>query len=302
MVISHWSLVIGQKSTIINLGLWNIGTVESLVSRILFEDNHLLIINKRSGEIVQGDRTGDEPLVETLKSYIKAKYNKPGEVFLGLVHRLDRPVSGAVIFARTSKALARMNAIVKNREVRKVYWAIVGGQRSAVSGQRSAVSGQQSAVSGQQSAYIKRQEKSRVSELEISADRRPPTADWIHLVHYLKKNEQQNKSYVYDSPGEGRLKAELKYRKIASGDRYDLLEVELLTGRHHQIRAQLAFTGYPVRGDLKYGSPRSNPDGSISLHARYLEFVHPVSKEKIYIKAAPPKDPLWDFFSNLLQE
>ena len=231
---------------------------------------------------MQGDRTGDEPLVETLKSYIKAKYNKPGEVFLGLVHRLDRPVSGAVIFARTSKALARMNAMMKNREVRKVYWAIVGSSQLAVSSSQFPVRSSQSD--------------------EQKVNRELGTAEWKLLSNYLKKNEQQNKSYVYETPGEGRLKAELKYRKIASGDRYDLLEVELLTGRHHQIRAQLAFTGYPVRGDLKYGAPRSNPDGSISLHARYVEFVHPVSKENICIKAAPPKDPLWDFFSNLLPE
>lgn len=224
--------------------------------KILYEDNHLLIVNKQPGEIVQGDKTGDEPMAEALKSYIKAKYHKPGEVFLGVVHRLDRPVSGAVIFARTSKALSRMNELLKNREIRKVYWAIV-------------------------------------------ADRRPPTVDWVHLTHYLKKNEQQNKSYVHDLPGEGRLKAELKYRKIASGERYDLLEVELLTGRHHQIRAQLAAMGCPIRGDLKYGFPRSNPDASISLHARLVEFVHPVSKEKILITAGPPKDTLWDFFSDI---
>jgi len=232
--------------------------VSSRQSAILFEDNHLLIVNKRPGEIVQGDKTGDEPLVETLKSYIKEKYNKPGEVFLGLVHRLDRPVSGAVIFTRTSKALARMNAMMQKREVRKVYWAIV-------------------------------------------ADRRPPTADWTLLTHYLKKNEQQNKSYVHDLPGEGRLKAELKYRKIASGDRYDLLEVELLTGRHHQIRAQLAAIGCHIKGDLKYGYPRSNPDGSISLHARLLEFVHPVSRELICITAEPPVGKVWEILLKLLQ-
>jgi 23S rRNA pseudouridine1911/1915/1917 synthase len=230
--------------------------LKSLATRILFEDNHLIIVNKLPSEIVQGDKTGDEPMAEALKSYIKAKYHKPGEVFLGVVHRLDRPVSGAVIFARTSKALARMNELLKNREIKKVYWAIV-------------------------------------------ADRRPPTAELIHLTHYLKKNEQQNKSYVYDLPGEGRLKAELKYRKIVSGDRYDLLEVELLTGRHHQIRVQLAAIGSPIRGDLKYGFPRSNPDGSISLHARLVEFVHPVSKEMIHITADPPKDVLWDFFSDI---
>jgi len=256
-----------------------------MTNRILYEDNHLLVVNKLPGEIVQGDKTGDEPLVESLKRYIKEEYNKPGEVFLGLVHRLDRPVSGAVIFARTSKALARMNELIKKREVRKVYWAVCAGQRSAVSGQRSAVSGQLSAVS---------------SSIPPTFDLRPPTpglrppaSDWTHLTHYLKKNEQQNKSYVHDHPGEGRLKAELKFRKIASGDRYDLLEVELLTGRHHQIRAQLAAIGYPVKGDLKYGFPRSNPDGSISLHSRLVEFVHPVKKEMITVMAPVPSEKLW---------
>jgi len=236
----------------------------SSTSCILFEDNHLLIVNKQPGEIVQGDKTGDEPLVETLKSYIKSKYNKPGEVFLGVVHRLDRPVSGAVIFARTSKALARMNELLKQREVRKVYWAICPHPVPPPIGGGSKGGGL--------------------------------PADWITLIHYLKKNEQQNKSYVYDLPGEDRLKAELKYRKIASGDRYDLLEVELMTGRHHQIRAQLAEIGCPIKGDLKYGFPRSNPDGSISLHSRLVEFVHPVSKENLQIIAPPPKDAIWDFF------
>jgi 23S rRNA pseudouridine1911/1915/1917 synthase len=158
--------------------------------------------------------------------------------------------------------------LLKRREVRKVYWAIVGGQRSAVSGQL------------------------------VTADRRPPNVDWTTLTHYLKKNEQQNKSYVYDLPGERRLKAELKYRKIASGDRYDLLEVELMTGRHHQIRAQLAEIGFPIKGDLKYGFPRSNPDGSISLHSRLIEFIHPVSKESIHIFADPPDDTIWNYFKN----
>jgi 23S rRNA pseudouridine1911/1915/1917 synthase len=234
--------------------------LKPIASRILFEDNHLLIVNKQPGEIVQGDKTGDEPMAEALKSYIKAKYHKPGEVFLGVVHRLDRPVSGAVIFARTSKALTRMNELLKNREIRKVYWAIVGSQLPTAN---------------------------------------CPTANWTLLTHYLKKNEQQNKSYVHDLPGEGRLKAELKYRKIASGERYDLLEVELLTGRHHQIRAQLAAMDCPIKGDLKYGFPRSNPDGSISLHSRLVEFIHPVSKEKIHITAGPPKNALWDFFSDI---
>jgi 23S rRNA pseudouridine1911/1915/1917 synthase len=242
--------------------------------RILFEDNHLLIVNKQPGEIVQGDKTGDEPLVETLKSYIKEKYNKPGAVYLGVVHRLDRPVSGAVVFARTSKALSRMNELFKTRDVRKVYWAIVGGQRSVVGGRRSTVGSRQSAVG---------------DELE-----------WVSLQHYLKRNEQQNKSYAYDTPGEGRQKAELRYRKIASGDRYDLLEIELLTGRHHQIRAQLAAIGSPIKGDLKYGAPRSNPDGSISLHSRFVEFIHPVSKELISITAPVPADKLWEELAKMV--
>jgi 23S rRNA pseudouridine1911/1915/1917 synthase len=220
---------------------------------ILYEDNHLLIVNKQPGEIVQGDKTGDEPLVDSLKSYLKVKYNKPGAVFLGVVHRLDRPVSGAVVFARTSKALGRMNELLKTRQIRKVYWAICPGQQSAVG--------------------------------------------WTLLVHYLSRNEKQNKSYVYDSPGEGRQKAELKYRKIASGERYDLLEIELLTGRHHQIRAQLAAIGSPIKGDLKYGAPRSNPDGSISLHSRLVEFVHPVSRELISIFAPVPDEKLWKLLS-----
>jgi 23S rRNA pseudouridine1911/1915/1917 synthase len=254
--------------------------------RILFEDNHLLIVNKQPGEIVQGDKTGDEPLVETLKSYIKSKYNKPGEVFLGVVHRLDRPVSGAVIFARTSKALSRMNELLKSREIRKVYWAVVGSSQFAV---RSLRTSQLNGNTGPGTGNC----EPGTANWELG------TANWITLAHYLKKNEQQNKSYVYDLPGEGRQKAEMKYRKIASGDRYDLLEVELLTGRHHQIRAQLAEIGCPIRGDLKYGFPRSNPDGSISLHSRLVEFIHPVSREQIHIVASPPKDALWDVLNNL---
>jgi 23S rRNA pseudouridine1911/1915/1917 synthase len=259
--------------------------LKSLPPSILFEDNHLLIVNKRSGEIVQGDKTGDEPLVETLKSYIKTKYKKPGEVFLGVVHRLDRPVSGAVIFARTSKALARMNDLLKNREIRKVYWAVVGSSQFAVPSSQSRFHG-----IGSNSSIANRESGTGNWELR--------TANWTTLTHYLKKNEQQNKSYVYDLPGEGRLKAELRYRKIASGDRYDLLEVELMTGRHHQIRAQLAEFGCPIKGDLKYGFPRSNPDGSISLHARLIEFVHPVSKKMIHVVADPPDDTIWNYFKN----
>lgn len=231
-------------------------------NRILFEDNHLLIVNKRSGEIVQGDKTGDEPLVETLKQYIKEKYNKPGAVFLGVVHRLDRPVSGAVVFARTSKALSRMNALVKERAIKKVYWAIVGSRQSAVNSQQLAES--------------------------------------HHLIHYLVRNEKQNKSFVYDEPGEGRQKAELTFKKIAAGDRYDLLEIELLTGRHHQIRAQLSAVGCTIKGDLKYGAPRSNPDGSICLHSRSVEFIHPVSREQIKVVAPVPEDKLWQALSGNL--
>lgn len=219
---------------------------------ILYEDNHLLVVNKRPGEIVQGDRTGDAPLVETLKGYLREKYHKPGDVFLGLVHRLDRPVSGAVIFARTGKALSRMNELVKSRQIRKIYWAIV-------------------------------------SQL--------PPANEGALVHYLEKNQVQNRSYVYDTPGGDRKIAELKYRLLGSSDRYHLLKVELLTGRHHQIRAQLASIGCPVRGDLKYGYPRSNQDGSICLHARQVDFIHPVRKEPIVITAPAPEGKLWEAFA-----
>ncbi|HOX78236.1 MAG TPA: RluA family pseudouridine synthase [Bacteroidales bacterium] len=226
-----------------------------MTNQILYEDNHLLIVNKQPGDIVQGDKTGDEPLVETLKSYLKEKYHKPGEVFLGVVHRLDRPVSGAVVFARTSKALARMNAMMQSREVKKVYWAVSPHPGS-----------------------LPHLGEGRGGGL---------------LTHYLKRNEQQNKSYAYDLPGEGRQRAELLYRVIAQGDRYDLLEVELLTGRHHQIRAQLAAIGRPIKGDLKYGAPRSNPDGSISLHSRMVEFVHPVSKAPVSITAPLPEEGIW---------
>jgi 23S rRNA pseudouridine1911/1915/1917 synthase len=234
---------------------------------VLYEDNHIIIVNKRPSEIVQGDKTGDTPLSETVKAYIKKKYAKPGDVFLGVVHRIDRPVSGAVIFARTSKALVRLNNMLKEREIRKIYWAVV-----------------------------------KAPSLTPSNDwkRDGVEATWQELVHYLKRNEKQNKSYSYDLPGPGRTKAELKYRKIASGDRYDLLEIELITGRHHQVRAQLSAIGLPIRGDLKYGFPRSNPDGSIHLHARKIEFIHPVNKKQISILAAPPQDSLWNYFLKAL--
>jgi 23S rRNA pseudouridine1911/1915/1917 synthase len=215
---------------------------------IVYEDNHLIIVNKSASEIVQGDKTGDESLVDKLKAYIKEAYAKPGEVFLGTVHRLDRPVSGLVVFAKTSKALSRMNDMFKNGEVKKTYWAIVKNCPEQLSGE---------------------------------------------LVHWLVRNEKQNKSYAYDKEVHGSKKAILDYRCIGSSERYFLLEVNLHTGRHHQIRCQLAKIGCPLKGDLKYGAPRSNPDGSISLHARRISFIHPVSKKTIDITAPVPDDNLW---------
>ena len=220
--------------------------------RILYEDNHLLIVNKRAGEIVQGDKTGDEPLLELVRQYIKVSANKPGNVFCGLVHRIDRPVSGAVIFAKTSKALARMNALVKERAMQKTYWAIVEHAPEEAAGT---------------------------------------------LVHYLRKNERTNTSEVSKLEKEGWQRAELSYRTLALGDRYCLLEVDLHTGRHHQIRAQLSAIGCPIKGDLKYGAKRSNEDGSISLHARRVCFEHPVRHDMIEV-VAPPFNQL---FVKLLQ-
>jgi 23S rRNA pseudouridine1911/1915/1917 synthase len=221
------------------------------IPEILFEDNHLLIVNKRPGDIVQGDKTGDLPLTDILKLYIKNKYNKPGDVFLGLVHRLDRPVSGAVIFARTSKSLTRLTMMVKDREITKTYWAIV--------------------------------------------EKVPDPVDGT-LISFLKKNESQNKSFSVKEGTSGSKRAELNYKLLASGKTYHLIEVNLITGRHHQIRAQLSGIGCPIKGDLKYGARRSNSDGSISLHARYLEFVHPVSKEYVKISAPKPDSPEWSYF------
>ncbi len=221
--------------------------------RIIYEDNHIIIVNKLPSQIVQGDKTGDEPLSEKVKKYIKKKYNKSGEVFLGVVHRLDRPVSGLVIFARTSKALARLNNMLKEREIKKFYWAVV-------------------------------------KEL--------PPEEKGHLVHYLYRNTKKNKSFVSVKERENSKKAELIYRHILSSDKYHLLEIELLTGRHHQIRAQLASIGCPIKGDIKYGYPRTNKNASIHLHARRIEFIHPVKKEKMTFIAPPPDDPLWEYFSN----
>lgn len=215
---------------------------------VVYEDNHIIIVNKQSGEIVQGDKTGDRPLSDIVKDYIKAKYHKPGEVFLGVVHRLDRPVSGLVVFARTSKALTRLNKMFAAGEIHKTYWAITKNA--------------------------------------------PHNAEGT-LEHWLVRNESQNKSYAYDTEKPNAKKAILKYRVIGRSDNYNLLEVNLMTGRHHQIRCQLAAMGCPIKGDLKYGARRSNPDGSISLMARRIEFIHPVSKEPIVIEAPLPDDPLW---------
>lgn len=215
---------------------------------VVYEDNHVIIVSKRSGEIVQGDKTGDEPLSEAVKAYVKEKYAKPGNVFIGVPHRLDRPVSGLVVMARTSKALSRLNEMFRTGDVHKTYWAVV-----------------------------------------VAC---PPHSEG-HLTHWLTRNEQQNKSYAYDRERPGAKKAELEYRLIGRSERYFLLEIHLLTGRHHQIRCQLAAMGCPIKGDLKYGARRSNPDGSISLLARRVEFIHPVSKQPVCVEAPLPDDSLW---------
>ena len=230
--------------------------------QIFYEDNHIIIVAKQSGEIVQGDKTGDTPLSEAVKAYIKEKYQKPGAVFLGVVHRLDRPVSGLVVFARTSKALTRLNDMFRKGEVHKTYWALVE----------------------------MRNERGEMRDM-MSADAR--SGEWHVLEHWLTRNEKQNKSYAYDHEVPGSKQAKLKYRVLGHTDRYTLLEVNLMTGRHHQIRCQLSAVGYPIKGDLKYGAKRSNPDGSISLLARRVEFVHPVSKEHIVVEAPLPENSLW---------
>ena len=221
---------------------------------VVYEDNHLIIVNKTASEIVQGDKTGDVPLSETVKQYLKEKYAKPGNVFLGVTHRLDRPVSGLVVFAKTSKALARLNEMFRKGEVKKTYWAVV---------------------------------------------KTCPQVEEGELVHYLVRNEKQNKSFAYDKEVNGSKKAVLHYRLIGHSENYYLLEVDLKTGRHHQIRCQLAKIGCPIKGDLKYGFPRSNPDGSICLHARKVCFVHPVSKEQIVVTAPVPDGNLWKAFQGL---
>lgn len=228
--------------------------VTPISTRILYEDNHLIIVNKLPSEIVQGDKTGDTPLSEIVKDYIKEKYQKPGNVFTGVIHRIDRPASGAIVFARTGKALARMNEMVKNRKLKKTYWAIVQNR---------------------------------------------PEKPEDELKHFLVRNNEKNKSTAHNRPVPDSKEAILKYKFMGDSDNYCLLEIELITGRHHQIRSQLAKIDSPIKGDLKYGSPRSNKDASISLHARSLEFIHPVKKEIIKVVAKTPKDPLWDYFSKL---
>jgi 23S rRNA pseudouridine1911/1915/1917 synthase len=220
---------------------------------ILFEDNHLIVVNKKVGEIVQGDKTGDTPLSEDVKTYLKEKYQKPGNVFCGVTHRLDRPVSGLVIFAKTSKALSRLNDMFRNQEIDKTYWALV---------------------------------------------KNPPQKESDTLIHWLIKNETQNKSKAFEKENPKGKKAILHYRQLRKSDTYHLLEINLETGRHHQIRCQLSAIGCPIKGDVKYGFDRPNKDAGISLHSRSCSFVHPVSKELIKITAPTPDDSLWNFFGS----
>lgn len=228
---------------------FSLTTYHPVMPEIVYEDNHIIVVNKRPGEIVQGDKTGDEPLSETLKRYLKEKYAKPGNVFCGVVHRLDRPVGGLVVFAKTSKALTRLNEMFRNGDVHKTYWAIT---------------------------------------------RNLPPKDADELHHYITTVERNNKSYASLQPKEGAKEARLRYKLLSSTERYHLVEVELLTGRKHQIRVQLASIGCPIKGDLKYGDKRSNPDGSISLIARHIDFIHPVSKQRISLDApVPANDNLW---------
>ena len=219
--------------------------------QVLYEDNHIIIVYKQSGEIVQGDKTGDKPLSEAIKAWIKEKYAKPGNVFLGVVHRLDRPVSGLVVFAKTSKALSRLNDMFRKGEGKKTYWAMV---------------------------------------------QTPPAEPEGTLTNWLVRNEKQNKSYAYDHEVPNAKKAILKYKTVGQTEHFTLLEVNLLTGRHHQIRCQLSAIGCPIKGDLKYGARRSNPDGSISLLSRTVEFIHPVSKQKIVVVSPLPTEKVWDNF------
>ena len=221
--------------------------------QVIYEDNHLIVVNKRAGDIVQGDKTGDKPLSDVVKSYIKEKYNKPGDVYLGVVHRLDRPTTGVVLFSKTSKALTRLNKMFANHETSKTYWAVVKNN---------------------------------------------PPKEKDRLVHYLKRNPKQNKSYAHKHEVPDSKKAILDYTLKFRLNNYNLLEVNLLTGRHHQIRSQLSSIECPIKGDLKYGADRSNPDGSIHLHARFLTIQHPVKKEPITFKAPLPEDAIWKACEN----
>ena len=264
--------------------------------QVVYEDNHIIIVAKRSGEIVQGDKTGDTPLSDVVKEYLKEKYQKPGNVFLGVTHRLDRPVSGLVVFARTSKALARLNRMFAEGQVHKTYWAIVkSGKWKVESGKEKGEveSGKGKVESGKWKVESGKGSADHSSFLIPHSSFLIPHSSFTELTHWLTRNEQQNKSYAYDHEVPHSKKAQLRYRSIAQGDRYQLLEVELLTGRHHQIRCQLAAIGLPIKGDLKYGAPRSNPDGSISLLSRRVQFVHPVSGVTIDVEAPLPDDPLW---------
>lgn len=221
---------------------------------VVYEDNHLIVVNKKSGDIVQGDKTGDKTLSDAVKDYIKKKYNKPGDVYLGTVHRLDRPTSGLVVFARTSKALSRMNKLFQEKKVKKTYWAVT---------------------------------------------EKAPNNSKGHLIGYLTKNEQKNKSFLSQTETKGSKKAELNYTLVGRSDRYHFIEVEPLTGRHHQIRVQLSNMGCIIKGDLKYGAKRSNKDASIHLLARKIEFIHPVKNEPLVIQAEVPNDPLWKAFAEI---
>jgi 23S rRNA pseudouridine1911/1915/1917 synthase len=221
--------------------------------QVLHEDNHVIVVNKRPSDIVQGDKTGDVTMPDQIKEFLRVKYNKPGNIFCGVVHRLDRPTSGAVVFAKTSKALTRLNEQFREKDSQKIYWAVV---------------------------------------------EKAPQSNTGHLENFLLKNEKQNKAYVHQKEVSGSKKAILDYRVLAQSDKYTLVEVTLHTGRHHQIRAQMAHIGSIIKGDLKYGAKRSNADGSIHLHARYLSFIHPTTKETIQITAPVPDDSLWKWFEN----
>jgi len=220
---------------------------------VLHEDNHVIVVNKRPSDIVQGDKTGDVTMPDQIKEFLRVKYNKPGNIFCGVVHRLDRPTSGAVVFAKTSKALTRLNEQFREKDTQKVYWAVV---------------------------------------------EKAPQSNTGHLENFLLKNEKQNKAYVHQKEVSGSKKAILDYRVVSQSDKYTLVEVTLHTGRHHQIRAQMAHIGCIIKGDLKYGAKRSNADGSIHLHARYLSFIHPTTKETVQITAPVPDDSLWKWFEN----